>query len=236
MVSKVFFSKSTDDITEQFDMISIIYVIEHMTDPVTLLQKLKPYLKPDGILFVQTSEFLANPFDLLVVDHCSHFQEKSLEYAVNLAGFKSVIRADGWIDKEIGIIAEPMRGGTSEKESEIISDLKGDSAEKALAWLDEVQKQVAEISRKGPFGVFGTALAGTWIAGSLEDRIDFFVDEDPLRQGKTHMGIKVYHPEDVPAGALVYLAFPTTIAKKIYNRLQKEYPHIKFIIPLPWKK
>jgi hypothetical protein len=33
-------------------------------------------------------------------------------------------------------------------------------------------------------GIFGTAIAGVWLERALDNRANFFVDEDPLRQGK----------------------------------------------------
>lgn len=225
-----FFSELSCTITQQFDIISMIYVIEHMIDPVNILQKFKPYLKQNGILFIQTSAFLSNPFDLIVADHCSHFQIISLQNVAKLAGFDVIISADDWNDKEIGIVAKPSTCTTLLKEFTITDEGKL-TAEKSLAWLEKVKNHAVKISEKETFGVFGTALAGTWLASLILNKIDFFVDEDSLRQGKTYMGLKVKHPENVPDNAVVYLVFPSILANKLYTRLQKKYSHIKFIVP-----
>jgi hypothetical protein len=50
-----------------------------------------------------------------------------------------------------------------------------------------------------PFGIFGTSIAGTWLYGELGDRTSFFVDEDPARAGKAHLGVRIIAPPNVPA-------------------------------------
>ena len=46
--------------------------------------------------------------------------------------------------------------------------------------------------------MFVTAVAGTWLAGSLGGMAAFFVDEDPSRTGKHHVGLPVLAPQEVP--------------------------------------
>ena len=36
-----------------------------------------------------------------------------------------------------------------------------------------------------------THCAGTWLAGKVRDDVHFFVDEDPARIGKQHLGILI---------------------------------------------
>jgi hypothetical protein len=74
-------------------------------------------------------------------------------------------------------------------------------------------------ARGGNFGIFGTSVAATWLAGDLGDAVEFFVDEDPARQGRRHLGRPIYAPQQVPKGASVYLAFVAQVSSAIAQRL-----------------
>ena len=67
-------------------------------------------------------------------------------------------------------------------------------------------------------GIWGTAIAATWLYSVMNQEVDFFVDEDPNRIGQTHLGRPVYSPEQVPAESHVFIALTPEIATKIVNR------------------
>ena len=46
--------KKIDDIPELIDLIYMIEVIEHLTDPISVLKSLRSKLKPDGMIFIST--------------------------------------------------------------------------------------------------------------------------------------------------------------------------------------
>ena len=227
---KDFYSGSLDQIEDRFDIISMLYVIEHLHNPVAAMQTVRNLLKPEGIFFVQTSDFTENPFDLVVFDHCSHFHFNSLKYVVESAGLETKIKADDWVAKEIGLVAATMKN-SSAKSTPINNTQWTAITEKALDWLHKVVVHARSVSINSIFGMFGTALAGTWLTKSLEDRVSFFVDEDPLKQGKTHMGLPILHPADVKNGETVYLAFPHKLANELYRRLAIKYVSTRFIVP-----
>ena len=51
-----------------------------------------------------------------------------------------------------------------------------------LRWLGTI---VDEAKACAGIGVFGTAIAGTWLASMASESVGFFVDEDRQRTGKT---------------------------------------------------
>jgi hypothetical protein len=89
--------------------------------------------------------------------------------------------------------------------------------------LRETHDIACQVATQGEFGLFGTAVAGTWLRNELGDAVSFFVDEDDYRIGKEFMSLKVYHPRDVPSAWHVFIAFPFSIAIDIWKRL-KSYP------------
>jgi hypothetical protein len=98
-----------------------------------------------------------------------------------------------------------------------------------------VVEQVEADADQERIGMFGTAIAGTWLASQAPKSVSFFVDEDRQRRGKLHLGQPVLHMEDVVDGARVYLAFPPPVAQKIGSRLRPQFPGLAFIAPIEYE-
>lgn len=225
-----FFSGSVEGIGKTFDVVTMIHVIEHVLDPVEMLRQVRKLMIPGGFLLIQTPSFQDNPFDMVVVDHCSHFRLSTLNYVAQSAGFRVIKKIDNWIDKEIGILAIPA----DERTNIDLTTEPNDSpeiAERSLSWLHKVVKRSRGLSEKGNLGIFGTAIAGVWLERALDNRANFFVDEDPLRQGKLLQSRPILKPSEVPDDASVFLAYPPKIAMSVYSRLKETYPLISFVMP-----
>jgi hypothetical protein len=93
------------------------------------------------------------------------------------------------------------------------------SIEAQVAWLRAMFDDARAAASGGRFGIFGTSVAATWLASGLGDTVEIFVDEDPARQGRTHLSRPILSPAQVPAGSVVYLAFVREVAGSIRRRL-----------------
>jgi hypothetical protein len=49
-------------------------------------------------------------------------------------------------------------------------------------------------AKKENLVVFGSSLGAAWIYGITRGRIKTFLDEDPARQGRKHLGIPIVRP------------------------------------------
>lgn len=225
-----FRSGDLDEVEDKFNLITLLHVIEHLSEPVKILKNLRAKLDPGGFMIVQTTDLQQNPFDLLVIDHCSHFSKKSLARIMTLAGFEVIRIEDSWIPKELSLLAR-----VTEDKSISLSDAGSDdyynTANKSLNWLEGVVEHARRTAKGNNFGIFGTAIAGTWLAMAVGSSVSFFVDEDPHRNNKYHMELPVLKPDQVPKGSSVYLAFPPAITKKIHQRLSRTFRSVNFIVP-----
>lgn len=88
-----------------------------------------------------------------------------------------------------------------------------------VAWLNGMLVHARASAGGTPFGIFGTSVAATWLAGGLGDAVKFFVDEDPGREGRSHLGRPILKPAEIPPGAVVYLAFVREVADEVRRRL-----------------
>lgn len=204
------FTMPPAEIGERFDLVTLVHSLEHFTEPLAMLRGLKACLKPGGRLFVQVNDVERMPFDLVVADHLCHFTPASLAFLAGQAGFGS--RAFDWVRKEISLLCSPQENLAHARAAPA-------KAEAAVSWLRGMLAHARAACGQGRFGIFGTSVAATWLAAGLGDAVSFFVDEDPARRGRSHLGRPILRPEDVSREAQVYLAFPTEAARAIAGRL-----------------
>lgn len=216
------------EIPGEFDMISLIHVIEHVVDPAGFLAALRGKLKPDGRFLIETPDFILNPFDLLIADHCSHFTRATFEKFLHRSGLEAAVVTNEWVPKEISALTG--RGAVETRIPGGGMDV-GVAAARAVQWLRDVLNAARGAAAAGRFGVFGTSIAGMWLLGELEDAVEFFVDEDPGRAGKTCMERPVFAPADAPKGASVFIALPGAIGVDVCRRLTRTGASVKCVLP-----
>jgi cyclopropane fatty-acyl-phospholipid synthase-like methyltransferase len=202
-----------------FDFISLIHALEHIPKPQAYLAELGSKLVPDGLLLVQVPNFRHNPFDLLVADHASHFSPATLREVVQTAGFEVIAAATDWVPKEQTILARRAASFSSAEPIARVRDAF--AASQAVAWLHAVAQAARACAGAGRFGLFGTSIAATWLASELDNRIDFFVDEDPSRVGKSFLGRPIRHPSQVAAASHIFVGLPHPLAESVRQRLAR---------------
>jgi SAM-dependent methyltransferase len=216
----------------EFDCITLIHVLEHLPDPMAVLRWVRPHLAPGGLLVVQIPDIAANPLDLAVFDHSSHFDPPRLSAFMTALGFDT-IEIGGHVAKEItGVFRDSSRETTAVDRSEDAAEVEA-RVRADIGWLASTLEAALDLAQEAPLGVFGTAVAGTWLAGRLGERVSFFVDEDPQRIGKRHIGLPVLAPAEVPPGSSVFIASTPRLAEEIRNRLTSAAAAWKPVSPPP---
>lgn len=221
------------DIGQRFDLVSMVHAIEHFPDPIATLRALRPVVGR-GCLFIEVCNVEENPFDILVADHLLHFSPHALARLLRRAGFSPARIATDWVAKEISLLAEALDSVRGEASAVTPPAEPGDVVlariERYVAWLVALVEQArVGVREASSLGIFGTSIAATWLAGQLGERLSFFVDEDPSRIGRSHLGRKVFAPEDVPNGSTVLVALAPAVAEAIVQRLST--PRATWMLP-----
>jgi SAM-dependent methyltransferase len=211
-----------------FDVITMIHVLEHILDPIGVLTTLRGKLAPGGLLLIEVPHHPANPFELLIADHRTHFTVHSMTRALVAAGFEIVSLADDLIPKELSVVARAASVALSAPPPADVTAVRLQIAG-SLKWLGSTANRLRALGSDGPVGLFGTSIAGTWLAAEAGDRVAFFVDEDPARVGRMYLGRPVHSPTDVPPGSRVFVGLPPVVARSICARLAQ--PCAEFISP-----
>jgi 2-polyprenyl-3-methyl-5-hydroxy-6-metoxy-1,4-benzoquinol methylase len=219
-----------EDVPGTFNLITMVHVLEHIVSPKDFLVSLRDKLSPDGLLMVEVPNYRQNPFDLLIADHITHFSPASVRAVIQNAGFEIIALSANWVPKELTIIARKLE--------DLLPNYTCDNADEteksvslALQWLESVVEDARQAAVTGDFGLLGTSIAATWLFSELGDSVDFFVDEDPYRIGKSYMGRPVFHPSQVQEGSKVFLALPTHIAQKVKERMESQGMDFECFIP-----
>ncbi len=74
----------------KFDVIICNHVLEHVVDPVKLLIRLQPFLKEDGIIYIEVPMEIWKtiPIEYDPVTHINFFTKQSLKIAINESNYK----------------------------------------------------------------------------------------------------------------------------------------------------
>ena len=210
-----FIQGGLDKIEDKYDLISLVHCIEHLTEPKYFVQRLARHLKPSGMMFLQCPNVAANPFDLLIYDHVSHFTPGHLASTVEKAGLGPVALLSALDEKENSLVAGP---GVTARPVETTWDAS--LLERQIGVLDKSFRFYDDLAaRADKVGIFGTSIAGTWLANSTDRKPDFFVDEDSSRIGREYYGRPIVGPNDVPAEAKVFVPLAPGVAHEVCRRL-----------------
>ena len=220
------YTGTIESLPGSFDLISLVHVIEHIPGPGNFLQALAAKLKPGGLLLIEVPNCEANPFILMVADHCSHFSVGTLARIASDAGFTVLEITNQWVPKEISLVARWTPGGAAVQP---ISAMLGQEPSQGLeGWdfLKGIAARTRGLSEKNNynFGIFGTSIAATWLDTELGGKARYFVDEDPDRVGRQHLGRMILAPKDIPAGGQLFIPLPVALAGQVAARIREVCP------------
>lgn len=206
------YSEDPSKIDQRYDLIVLMHALEHIPFAYKVLRDLTYLLNPGGHIVVQVPNRLANPFDLLVADHCIHFDPASLLGVAKQAGASAVQLSQSWVVKELSLVI----GHGQPIEEQGSSSM---SAEDQTGWLSQVAAICREAAGHSKLGVFGTSITATWLCSELGRAPDFYVDEDPAKSGRSIDGVPILRPDEVDKDSHVLLAMAPEIAGSVARRL-----------------
>lgn len=210
---QAFYSGGISEISGQFDLISMIHVAEHIPDLQIQLGSLRSRLSDGGLLLIQVPNIAKNFYDIFVYDHVSHFTKETMENLLT-GVFGTTQPGIPQLGKEVTVLGGRESRGLGRP------DQKSPSKAGGLEGFYEHLERLSKLSQSNEsFGIFGTAIAGTFLAKLLGNRAAFFVDEDSARWGKQHLQLNVLPPDQVKAGSVVLAPFDSQVVSQLSQRL-----------------
>lgn len=197
-----------------FAVVSLVAVLEHLVDPVSVLRESVDLLKPDGVLYLlvpdaaRFSTFVDAPYQQFSVEHINYFTLNSLRNLVGALGLEVVAEHANIVkptdDAQGPGIEVLCRRSSSPPDIQIDSDGVAD-LRRYIARSAEVESgvlgRIAELAEdQSPIYVWGTgtnALHLLAVSRLSECNIIAFLDSNPHYAGQPLAGRMVMVPGDV---------------------------------------
>ncbi len=207
----------------------MVHVLEHIPNPINILNSLKRLLRPNGMILIQVPDWTENPFILLVGVHCSHFDLNSLRFVIRKSGLGLRILENQIVKKEITALCSVQ---TSSALNTQLYSSNFPLPSNALDWLSLfLIASKNSIKKNEKVGIFGSSLAASWLASELNYSNNFFVDEDPSRINKTFFDRPIVSISEIPNGSRLIVPLPDPLLSIICNKIQGQAPSTRILKP-----
>ncbi|MFE8072021.1 methyltransferase domain-containing protein [Marinobacteraceae bacterium S3BR75-40.1] len=204
------FESYTPSPGEQYDLIILTHVLEHLYDPVAILRKCDQLLKPKGFLFVEVP--LLIPFEnhlegYFTIEHINYFSNASLNNTLARAGMAPVED----IENDFSSDQYPVQRVMVQK-SKVPFPLQCEPAwaDRLLSEYEKTEEKAwRAIEQRILHDLAGRERALIWGAGVhtshllsktallQEVEIAGIIDSDPQKTGQPLAGVAVRAPQDL---------------------------------------
>jgi SAM-dependent methyltransferase len=200
-----------------FDLIVLWHVLEHVPDLNEFMQNVKKLLSKKGFLLIQIPDVCRNPFDLGVIDHCSHFTLDTLQRFFESLGF--CIAQDGyhWTDNCLTLLLNESIS------SRALPSRDGITTPTYFDWLNRVVCELEDVIAGNEYAIFGTGMASIYLLGQLSTPPRFLIDEDNHKEGKKIGDIPIITPNNIPKSIDIIMPFPWQRGVDIAEKLKSTY-------------
>jgi hypothetical protein len=168
---------------------------------------------------------------LTVADHCSHFTPQMVTTVVAESGYEVIESTTSWIPREICVVARVSERDVERRRPAAHLQIQSQKVLDSWKRLPEIAEKVRRLAELPDFGLFGTAIAATWLDAEVNAATSFFVDEDVNRVGRVHLGRPFLAPSHVPYVATLFVAIPQPYARNVARRLQKGDRNLRILMP-----
>ena len=208
-----FISEDLNDLEGQFDLIILSHSIMYIPDLNYLMISINHLLKDNGILFIQIPNIKANKLYSLMGDQNFIFTEISLKNVLFNFGYKVRIIKNDFFPRELLIIAKKGQSSTVIKEDNLF--------EKNIEKINLFRYELEKINEQN-LAVLGTTINAAFVHEIIGQRIQFFVEENISKIGKTFRGEEVVNPKYLNDTSHTLLPYGE-LGYKIQERFQSKY-------------
>ncbi|MBW2107102.1 MAG: class I SAM-dependent methyltransferase [Deltaproteobacteria bacterium] len=175
-----------------YDIIVALGVLEHVENPLDMLQWVHRGLNDGGAVFLRVPNFEKNPNDLFCVDHLSKLTVATLHGLAEKAGF-AVMDVESAGVPVFAVLKKEKRVMPNDDEHTYNTNMKiaganAVFAERAIKAILKARETAAR--KREPFGIFGLAMSGIFapiFSGFSPSDIAAYIDEN-----KSFWGLRIH--------------------------------------------
>lgn len=202
-----------------FDLVVLWHSLEHAARPAGLLGQIRERLGPNGRLLVQVPDLERAPFDLAVIDHCSHFTKKGLLGLCAALDFSVETDGHGWTHNCLTLLLKKEDSNTSKPKPQ-----KCPAGARVFKWVGDAVRYFEGSVKNKTFAIFGSSIAGLWVSSQLGSKPKAFIDMDAQAIGNFLEEVPVLGPESLRPSERVIMPFARASAEAISGKVKDLYP------------
>ena len=219
---KGFFTGSLAQIpVKSFDLIVLWHSLEHLPDPAAILSQLRELLREDGRVLIQVPDVRRTPFDLAVIDHCSHFTKECLSQLCRKSGLAVVKDGESWTHNCITFLLKKTPVIAKQ-----ITNNRSPDAKRLFEWLNRAVTFFESTANRRDYALFGVGISSFWLFGQLTRKPLCFVDMDKRSVGHKIESVPIFFPNEISAGLDIFMPFTRPSGEKIVGKIMRKYPSI----------
>lgn len=231
-------------IKDEYDVITCFNVVAHIPNPLDFLKECKKILKPDGTLYIQTSQknMIRNgEFDTIYHEHHSFFTINSMNELCKRAGLSLIdveyrpVHGTSYLFK-----IKHLNYSNSNKIEQLLNDeidlLDPETYEQFDFKVRRNKTRLIELINTSPFPVvgYGAAAKGVVMSNYVQKSLRYIVDENPLKIEKIIGGVNIpiVSPETLANEQenLLIIVYAWNFFEEIKSKIKKLRPNNNDII------
>jgi 2-polyprenyl-3-methyl-5-hydroxy-6-metoxy-1,4-benzoquinol methylase len=219
-----FYNLVNQNIDQVYDLITLVHVLEHVNEPIELLNELSRLLTKDGKILLQIPNALINPFDFIIADHLSHFNLANIINLIQKSNLELLNYSVEVIPKEITLLL----GKKLKKVNKIEIPTLNDKLELPKNFIYYYENIIDRLRPEQEIIIYGTSIGALWLTSVIEQKgfkVSAYLDEDESRVGNNINSIKIMHPKDFNLLEQVIVLIP--LAPILAAEILQKYPKLK---------
>ncbi len=199
---------TSDDWRTKFDVVTSLFSLEHVPDPLAILRHVSSLLKEGGIFYIVVPNMYSeNESDVLVVDHLHHYSPVSMRKMLEFCGF-ALQDEDATSHRQASIfiavkVADEGVCGLDIAPFPMAVDYINRQREIAGNWdlyMRSLREFIDSSDPRRPVIVVGAGVLGSLAVAILDrsPRIAGFIDSNIFKQRKGWLDKPVYAPGCMP--------------------------------------
>lgn len=233
----------SEKIQQQYDVITCFNVVAHIPNPLEFIQQCKKLLKPNGTLYIQTSQknmILNGEFDTIYHEHHSFFNINSMNELCKRAGlflnnvnFRPVHGTSYLFKIKHTPVESFLIDALIDNERDL---LEPEVYEQFNSKVRQNKSRLTEIINNSTLPVvgYGAAAKGVVMSNYFQLKHKYIVDENPLKIGKVIGGVNIpiVSPETLAAeqNNLLIIVYAWNFYEEIKSKIQKLRPNNNDVI------
>jgi 2-polyprenyl-3-methyl-5-hydroxy-6-metoxy-1,4-benzoquinol methylase len=219
-----FYNLVNQEIDQAYDLITLVHVLEHVNEPIELLNDLSKLLTEDGKILLQIPNALINPFDFIIADHLSHFNLPNIINLIRKSNLELLNHSVEVIPKEITLLL----GKKLKEVNKIEIPTLNDKLELPKDFIYYYENIIDRLRPEQGIIIYGTSIGALWLTSVVEQKgfkVSAYLDEDENRVGNNINSVKIMHPKDFNLLEQVIVLIP--LAPILAAEILKKYPKLK---------